>query len=158
DVRARAARTPRRIVFPESADERTLAAVSDLAERRIVDPILILDPARPETHAAVRAVGVPVRDPSDDEFTTLAIERLIESRGRKGLTKEGAIALVHTPLFFADSLVAAGQADGCVAGAVHTTGDVLRAALWTVGKFEGVQTVSSAFYMVVPPFRSSDAE
>jgi phosphate acetyltransferase len=35
---------------------------------------------------------------------------------------------------------------------------VLRAALWTVGKFEDVQTVSSAFYMVVPPFRSSDGE
>ena len=65
--------------------------------------------------------------------------------------------LLHTPLFFADALVADGQADGCVAGAVHTTGDVLRAALWLVGPQEGVRTVSSSFYMVVPPFRGSSA-
>jgi phosphate acetyltransferase len=158
DVRARAARAPRRIAFPESADERTLAAVADLAERRIVDPVLILDPAQPDSHRVARALGLPVRDPANDEFTATAIERLLESRGRKGVTKNEAEALVHTPLFFADALVADGQLDGCVAGAVHTTGEVLRAALWTVGKSEGVQTVSSAFYMVVPPFRGSDSE
>jgi len=48
--------------------------------------------------------------------------------------------------------------DGCVAGAVHTTGDVLRSALWLVGPAAGVATVSSAFYMDVAPFRSADRE
>ena len=48
DVRSRAARTPRRIAFPESADERTIAAVKELVRSRIVDPVLILDPARRE--------------------------------------------------------------------------------------------------------------
>lgn len=158
DVRLRAARTVRRIAFPESTDDRTLAAAADLAKRRIVDPVLILDPAHPESHNAVRALGLPVRDPMGDELTPMAIARLLELRAPKGLTKEEATALVHTPLFFADALVADGQVDGCVAGAVHTTGEVLRAALWTVGKFAGVQTVSSAFYMVVPPFRSSETE
>ena len=158
DVRTRAARTLRRIAFPETADERTRAAVADLAERRIVDPVLILDPARPDSHGVVRALGLPVRDPATDDFTPAAIARLLELRAHKGLTKEEATALVHTPLFFADALVADGQVDGCVAGAVHTTGEVLRAALWTVGKFADVQTVSSAFYMVVPPFRSTDGE
>jgi phosphate acetyltransferase len=55
-------------------------------------------------------------------------------------------------------MVAAGDADGWVAGAIHTTGEVLRAALWIVGPAEGVRTVSSAFYMVVPPFRSDATE
>ena len=50
---------------------------------------------------------------------------------------------------FADALVARGEADGCVAGAVHTTADVLRAALRSSGAAAGVRTVSSAFYMVV---------
>ena len=158
DVRTRAARTLRRIAFPESADERTRAAAADLAKRRIVDPVLILDPARPDSHDVVRALGLPVRDPAADDFTPTAIARLFELRERKGLTKEEATALVHTPLFFADALVADGQVDGCVAGAEHTTGEVLRAALWTVGKFADVETVSSAFYMVVPPFRSSESE
>jgi phosphate acetyltransferase len=51
-----------------------------------------------------------------------------------------------------------GRADGCVAGAVHTTADVLRAALWLVGPNSSVSTISSAFYMDVPPFRSGAGE
>jgi phosphate acetyltransferase len=58
----------------------------------------------------------------------------------------------------ADALVALGEADGCVAGAAHTTAEVLRAALWLIGAAPGVRTVSSAFYMVVPPFRGPDGE
>jgi phosphate acetyltransferase len=42
-----------------------------------------------------------------------------------------------------------------VGGAVYTTAEVLRAALWLVGAAPGVRTVSSAFYMVVPPFRGA---
>lgn len=157
-VHRRAAAELRRIVFPESADERTRAAVGELALRRIVEPIVILDPAAPETHDAVRALGVEVRDPRHDELTADAVERLHARRAAKGLTKGEARELVHTPLYFADSMVSGGFADGCVAGAVHTTGDVLRAALAVVGRAPGVSTVSSAFYMVVPPFRGTADE
>jgi phosphate acetyltransferase len=45
-----------------------------------------------------------------------------------------------------------------VAGAVHTTGDVMKAALWMIGPQDGVRTVSSSFYMVVPPFRGASPE
>ena len=155
DVRARAAARVRRIVFPESADERIRTAVQELARRRIVEPILVLDPAAPGSHDSVHALQVAVRDPRSDLFTRPAAERLQRRRQAKGLTIGEATRLVHTPLFFADALVAAGEADGCVAGATHTTADVLRAALWTVGTHPGVRTVSSAFYMVVPPFRGT---
>ena len=158
DVRSRAARSPRRIAFPESSDERTLTAVAELARLRIVEPVLILDPSEPSSHDRARGVGVEVREPGTDAFTEEAARRLFAARERKGLTQGEALALLHTPLMFADSLVADGQVDGCVAGAVHTTGDVIKAALWTVGALEGVRTVSSAFYMVVPPFRGPDLE
>ncbi|MGH7615955.1 MAG: phosphate acyltransferase [Gemmatimonadaceae bacterium] len=157
-VQARAAALRRSIVFPETADERTLAAIASLATRGVVRPIAVLDPAAPETYAAVRALGVEVRDPATDPLAAVAAVRLWERRREKNLTKEKAIALLHTPLFFADALVADGQADGCVAGAVNTTGDVLKAALWTVGPADGVRTVSSSFYMVVPPFRGPEPE
>jgi phosphate acetyltransferase len=159
DVRARAAHAPRRIVFPESADERTQAAIGELARLAIVEPIAILDPSHPETHDSVRAIGVPVRNPSENRDSERVAERLYERRRSKGITKEEARSLAHTPLYFADALVDVGEADGCVAGAVHTTGAVLRAALWVVGAATGVTTVSSAFYMVVPSFRgTTDAE
>ncbi|MEO7083332.1 MAG: phosphate acetyltransferase [Gemmatimonadaceae bacterium] len=158
NVQARASAAVRRIVFPESADDRTRVAVAELARRRIVEPILILDPGAPETHDAVRALGVEVRDPRTDSLGEAAADRLFAARSSKGVTKEQATTLLHVPLYFADAMVASGQADGCVAGAVHTTGEVLRAALWVVGKQPGVATVSSSFYMVVPPFRGPDAE
>jgi phosphate acetyltransferase len=55
-------------------------------------------------------------------------------------------------------MVGAGMAHGCVAGAVSTTGDVIRTALWGVGPAPGIRTVSSSFYMVVPPFRGAGEE
>ena len=88
DVQARAAASVRRIVFPESADERTRAAVAELARRRLVTPIMVLDPAAPETHDAVRALGVEVRDPATDALAVSAADRLFRERERKGLTKD----------------------------------------------------------------------
>ena len=152
-VRTRASALSRRIVFPESTDPRTLAAVVELKAKRIVEPILILDPNQPETHQAARATGVECVDPARDGRTDAVTKTLLELRKRKGMTAESATDLARTPLFFADWLVRTGAADGCVAGAIHTTADVIRAALWLVGPAEGVTTVSSAFYMVVAPFR-----
>ena len=134
-VRARAAATPRRIVFPEAADPRTRAAIDVLQELRIVEPIVV--------------------DPARDARRDQVVATLLELRARKGLTDSEAQRLADSPLYFADWLVRTGAADGCVAGAVHTTADVLRAAFWLVGPADGVRTVSSAFYMVVAPFRDA---
>ncbi|MFN9575475.1 MAG: hypothetical protein ACK6AH_02810, partial [Gemmatimonadota bacterium] len=58
-VRARAAARPRTIVCPARRAARTRAAVAALAREGIVRTLVILDPAHPETHEAVRALGVP---------------------------------------------------------------------------------------------------
>jgi len=153
DVATRAAAAPRRIVFPESGDARTLAAVRELSRRRIVRPLIVLDPQQPETHDAARAIGAEIVDPDAHPLAQDAARLLFERRRSKGLSAQEAGMWVRTPLFFADALVALGAADGCVAGATHTTADVLRAALWLIGPAKGVRTVSSAFYMVTAPFR-----
>jgi phosphate acetyltransferase len=157
-LRARAARDPRRIVFPESADLRVRTAVEVLARERIVEPILVLDPSAPDTHAAVRALGVETVDPTSDARVSRTTADIFEARGKKGVTEAGAAEYARHPLFFADGLVRHGEADGCVAGCVYTTADVLRAALWLVGPAPGVRTISSAFYMVTSPFRGDTSE
>jgi phosphate acetyltransferase len=121
DVRARAKALDRTIVFPESTDERVCEAARRLGLSGIVRPVLILDPTRPETHRAARETGASIIE--GDE--TPAIE-------------------------LADRLVASGDFDGCVAGAVYTTADVLRSALRLIGVQPGLKTVSSSFYMVSP--------
>ena len=162
-VRARAAREPRTIVFPESGDPRTLSAVRRLVEERIALPVLVLDPARPETHAEVTqeaaAIRVPVRDPARDPFSAKVAELLQARRSAKGRPEQPHDRdFARTSLAFANAMVACGLADGCVAGAAHTTGEVIRAALEMVGPAEGSRTVSSAFYMVVRAFRSERDE
>ncbi len=157
-VHSRAAAAARRIVFPESADERTRAAVARLSERGIVRPIVVLDPAAPESHAAVRALGVEVVDPMLQPLPESALKGFLKRHAARNITKDEGRRILHSALHYADAMVALNQADGCVAGATHTTGDVLRASLWLVGAAAGVRTVSSSFYMVVPGFRGPGEE
>ena len=145
DVRARAARAARTIVFPESGDPRTLEAVRGLAEDRIVEPILILEPGSRAPHIR----GVQAVDPTKDPRRERAIEILAASPRASKLSLDEIEQLAVTPLYFADALVQSGDAHGCVAGAVHTTADVVRAALRVIGPAPNVTTVSSAFYMVL---------
>ena len=118
-VRARASELGCTILFPESADQRVLAAAASLAKSGVVRPVLLLDPALPESYTAARATGAPT------------------------IVSDGSPVLE-----FAAGLVASGAFDGFVAGASFATADVLRAALRKIGVRPGLKTVSSAFYMV----------
>jgi phosphate acetyltransferase len=157
-LRRRAAEHRRRIVFPESADPRTQAAVRALAAEGIVEPVLVLDPSSPGSHGAVRAIGVEVLDPSHSPYRKEIGEHLERRRRARGMTLADAELLAAAPLWFSTGLVGLGVVHGSVAGAVSTTADVLRAAIWLVGPAAGVRTVSSAFYLVVPPFRNGGQE
>lgn len=119
-IRQRASALKRRIVFPESGDERVLSAAREIARTGMATPLLVVD-------------GEPLGDD-------------VRRSGLQAIRVEGGSALV-----FAHRLVAAGEADACVAGAVYTSADVLRSALQNVGMAPGVRVVSSAFYMVIRP-------
>ncbi|MCA0376369.1 MAG: phosphotransacetylase [Gemmatimonadetes bacterium] len=143
----RAGEAPRTLLFPEATDLRTAQAVLALQKRRSVVPVLV---RRGDASTGVVPAGAMILDPLADPRTSRVVDHLMARRGGKGLGREDAERLARDPLYFADALVAMGLADGCVAGATHTTADVLRAALWTVGAAQGVRTVSSAFYLVFP--------
>lgn len=158
-VRTRAAATRRRIVLPEMNDDRTIEAVRVLTELRIVDPVLISTASTSPRSLGIAAdLGVEIVDGTALAVTEPVVTALVEARRSKGLTLDKARRLAADPLMIADSLVRSGRVDGCVAGAVYTTAEVLRTALWLIGPAEGVRTVSSAFYMVVPAFRSGAEE
>ncbi len=154
----RAAARPQRLAFAEAGDSRVLAAAVRLAERGIAHPVLVLDPRDPGRHDAIRATGLEVVDPATDPRTAEIAGRLLARRASSGLTAPGADELARDPLFFSAGLLALGAVGGSIAGSVRTTGDVVRAALWLVGTAPGVRTVSSAFYLIVPPFRGTEPE
>ena len=153
-VHSRASLAPRTILFPESDDPRTIEAVTRLVSHGGIRPVLVSR----HTSSPVVDAPCPVLYTDDAGLHTAVTTLLLERRASRGLGIEAAREHARDPLMFADGLVALGHADGCVAGATHTTADVLRAALWTIGTAKGVRTVSSAFYMLVPPFRGVSGE
>ena len=161
-LRARAAATPRTIVFPECGDVRTLDAVETMLAERIVRPVLVVTAADLASHGtrieALGRRGARIEAAEDEPRRRRTQAWLHERRAAKGMTEEKAWEMAGGALYAADGMVAFGEADGCVAGAVHTTSDVIKAALWMVGPAEGVVTVSSAFYMVCAPFRDEAPE
>jgi phosphate acetyltransferase len=157
-LRARAAATPQRLALAEADDHRVQDAARRLRDEGIADPVLVLDPAKPATHAGIAALGLPVVNPAEDPRTAAVADVIYQRRGKAGVTRKQADEFARDPLFFAAGLVRMGDVDGSVAGAVRTTGDVVRAALWLVGMAPGVRTVSSAFYLVVPSFRDRGEE
>ena len=138
DLLVRAATRRARIVFPEGEEPRTRAAAERLQGEGIARPILL------------GADGIdPTRDPRLQRVAQHLRSRKPE-RVRDGIH---ALDLAADPLRFGAGLVALGEADGCIAGATHTTAEVLRAALWAVGPAAGVEVVSSSFYMIIPDGR-----
>ncbi len=87
-------------------------------------------------------------DPLQYEKSEYYAEMLAEIRKKKGLTIEQARELVKDPLYLSTLLIKDGQADGEVAGAANTTGDVLRPAFQVVKTLPGISTVSGAFLMM----------
>jgi phosphate acetyltransferase len=157
-VHARAKANPRRIVLPEGADERTLVAAARLARDGLAHPTVLGGPEIGAELQRLGAKGVALVNPADDPRRPALAARLYERRKAKGLTEDEAFRKSADVLYFGALLLAAGEVDACVSGAMNTTGDVLRAALWAVGPAEGIRTVSSSFYMVVPDFRGAGQE
>ncbi|HEX6747911.1 MAG TPA: phosphate acetyltransferase [Longimicrobium sp.] len=157
-IRTRARDRLRRLVFPEGHDARTLEAVTRIVADGLAIPLVIGGDLTRADLDDLGAVDVEVVDPATDPRRAGLAARLHERRRAKGMTEEEALRAVADPLLYGALMVGAGHADGSVAGAANTTGDVIRAAIYGVGPAPGIRTVSSSFYMVVPPFRSDDAE
>ncbi len=139
------------VALAEGDDERVVAAADELANKGICRLTLICpkDRLTPD-HDRLTSLGVKIVDPAADPRRELLANLLFERRRHKGLTLEGARDALADPLFFASLLVAAGEVDGSIGGAVRTTADTVRAALHAIGVASGLRTVSSAFVMVHP--------
>jgi phosphate acetyltransferase len=131
----RAARRRARIVLCEGDDPRVRQAADRLRAKGLAEPILL------------GGGGIiPAADPRLNRVAQYLRER------RPDRIHDGVHALdvAAVPVNFGAALVALDEADGAVAGAVATTGEVMRAALWAIGTAPGVELVSSSFYMVLP--------
>lgn len=149
----RAKADKQRIVLPEGTEERTLKAADKLVADGVAEIILIGNPDEIKKLASqfglVNIDKAIIIDPKNNtkkqEYTNL----LFELRKAKGMTLEQAEKLAEDPLFLGCLMIKNGDADGEIAGAENTTGNVLRPALQIIKTAPGISVVSGAFLMFV---------
>jgi phosphate acetyltransferase len=149
----RAKKLNRRVVLPETEDERTLQAAARLAQEKICQVVLVGAPNQIKADAGKCGAdisGCEILSPLDETLSAPLAEKLYQYRKEKGLTPDQARQLVKDYLYFATLLLKEGRVDGYVAGATHTTGDNLRPALQIIKATPGLKTVSSFFVMIHP--------
>ena len=118
----RARRKRRRIVLPETGDERIVAAARRLRDEGLAEPLL----------------PSPEQDPRLEYYASLY----------PGSAKLARRALAK-PLLHAGMMVKAGDADAMLAGVAHPSARVIEAGLMTIGLAPGIFTPSSFFLMLL---------
>lgn len=151
---AKAKANIQRIVLPEGTEPRTLSAADRIIAEKIAYITLIGDPA--DIHALAKELKLEhikdanIVNPADEKVIDRYAPLFFELRKNKGITMEEARLTTANPLYLGCLMVKAGDADGQVAGAQNTTGNVLRAAFQVIKTQPGISVVSGAFLMLLP--------
>ena len=149
---AKAKADKQRIVLPEGTEERTLKAADRVLAEGIADLILLGDPEEIKElatkndlqHIAKATIIDPRNHGKKEEYAQL----LAQLRAKKGVTIESARSIVENPLYLGSLIIKSGDADGQLAGARNTTGDVLRPALQIIKTQPGITCVSGAMILI----------
>lgn len=140
-----------RVVLPEGGDVRIREAADRLAAEGLVRPVLVCPTPGDVRRAAAAGVEATTADALADGAPGA---RLAEIGAGRGWADDVVAARRRDPLHLAAAMVAGGEADTCVAGSAHASGDVIRAALRVLGLAPGVDLLSSSFLLVLPSGRT----
>jgi phosphate acetyltransferase len=143
----------KRVVLPESLEERTIKAADELIKDQIAQITLIGEPSEILNFANKNGLKniekATIINPAKFEKKEEYSIKMAELRKSKGLSKDDAIKLLDNPLYLATLLIKFGEADGEVSGAMNSTGDVLRPAFQFVKTLPGISVVSGVFFMLL---------
>ena len=149
-IKEKAAKSYKTIVLAEGEEERVIKAAEKITEQKLAKIVLIGDEKVIASKCPeVCLDGIEIINPNTanlDEYANL----LYELRKSKGLELDKAKQMVKNNLYLGVMLVKTGYCDGMVAGAINSTGDVLRPALQIIKTAPGISTVSSCFIMIMP--------
>ncbi len=152
-IKKKASEEYKKIVLPESYEERTLKAANIAIGEKIAQIILIGEKEEIEKNASRLGLNniskATIINPYHHENKENYVDLMVQLRAHKGLSREEAFKLVVDPLVLATLMIRNGDADGELAGADNATGDVLRPAFQFVGTKPGISVVSGAFIMIL---------
>ena len=149
-IKEQARTEKKKIVLPETMDERILDATRIIVEEDIAEIILLGNKESIlKTHPTL--TNVEIIDPLTSELTKEFAQKLYELRKEKGMTLEEANRLLTEDfMYFACMLVKENMADGIVSGACHSTANTLRPALQIIKTKKDAKLVSTFFLMEIP--------
>jgi len=151
-VYEKAKKNPKKVVFPEGNDERTVEAAVKATQMGIAKVTMIGTPAKINETAKAKGFdlkGIEIIDlgnlPDIDAYT----KEFFDIRKGKINSMEEALNTMKKDVYYGAMMVRKGLADTFVAGAVNTTSDVSRAAIYLIGMKQGIKTLSSFFVMIL---------
>ncbi|HRZ97296.1 MAG TPA: phosphate acetyltransferase [Paludibacter sp.] len=153
-IMERAKANPQRIVLPEGTEIRTLKAADIILKEKAAKLILIGNENEIKKLASENNLTniheATILDPETDSKMDTYSKLLFEIRKNKGMTEDEARKLAKDPLYLGCLLIKSGDADGELAGARNTTGNVLRPAFQIIKTLPGISVVSGAIMMFTP--------
>ncbi|HDQ26167.1 MAG TPA: phosphate acetyltransferase [bacterium] len=152
-IYAKAAKNPKRVVLPEGNDDRTVEAAVKLTGLGAAKVTVLGDPDRINEigkSKGLKTDGINIIDLANPPDIDSFAQEFYELRKSKGMTPEEAKKVMLRDVYYGAMMVRRGIVDTFVAGAVNTTADVSRAAIYLIGMKEGIKTLSSFFVMLLP--------
>ncbi|GBR72610.1 phosphate acetyltransferase [Candidatus Termititenax aidoneus] len=154
ELKQKAQKKYKKVVFPESYDERVLQAAAIILREKIAQVILLGAPARIKEladKAGAEIAAAEIIDPKNYARTEELANLYYARRKHKGATLDEAQKLMtEDPVFAGAGLVGIGAADCMVCGCITATAKVIKSALFCVGMQKNISLVSSYFMMVSP--------
>ncbi len=151
EIKAKAASLKKTIVLCEGEDRRVVEAAAQITKEGIAKIVLIGNEEEAKKVApGVDLTGITLIDPLTSEKTAEYAKILYEARKAKGMTEEQAAVQAKDRTMFGALMLKAGDVDGYVSGACHSTANTLRPGLQVVKTAPGIKTVSSCFIMIAP--------
>lgn len=151
EIKSKAASLKKTIVLCEGEDRRVVEAAVQITKEGIAKIVLIGNEEEVKKVAPdVDLTGITLIDPLTSEKTAEYAKILYEARKAKGMTEEQAAVQAKDRTMFGALMLKAGDVDGYVSGACHSTANTLRPGLQVVKTAPGIKTVSSCFIMIAP--------
>jgi len=155
-IKKKAVNLNARIIFPEGEDERILKAVDSAAKKKFIKPVIIgneLAIRKKAKKLKINLKDIEIVNPAKSR--NLKKYAAIYAKKRK-MSEKTAELIVQKPLFYSGLALAAGDADGMIAGAVYTSGDVIAVSREIIGLQKNISVPSSFFIMTIPKYEGGE--
>ena len=148
----RAKRNPKRIVYPEGADEKVLRAAVIVQDEGIAKPVLLGSEAKIRSVAKeldLDLKGIQILDPETSKRLDSYAKEYYSLRQRKGVTEGDSVTHMHDTTHYASMMVRMDDADGMVAGLSQHYPETLKPALQIIQMADGITSVSSVYMLII---------